>query len=41
MLVLRFAGLNYHHPSAGDAWRRILGFFDVRLRTGATTPAQP
>ncbi len=29
--VLRFIGLNYHHPSAEDAWRRILTFFDQHL----------
>lgn len=31
----RVAGLNYHEPSAEDAWRRILRFFDVHLRQGA------
>ncbi|MGI8506859.1 MAG: dienelactone hydrolase family protein [Solirubrobacteraceae bacterium] len=29
--VLRFIGLHYHHPSAEDAWRRILTFFDQHL----------
>jgi carboxymethylenebutenolidase len=28
----RVAGLGYHHPSAEDAWRRILVFFDHHLR---------
>lgn len=31
--VVRFAtGLGYHHPSAEDAWGRILRFFEVHLR---------
>lgn len=30
--VLRVAGLGYHHPSAEDAWRRVLGFLDAHLR---------
>ncbi|MGO9882291.1 MAG: dienelactone hydrolase family protein [Solirubrobacteraceae bacterium] len=29
--VLKFTGFNYHHPSAEDAWRRILAFFDEHL----------
>ncbi len=29
--VMRVAGLGYHHPSAEDAWRRILGFFATHL----------
>jgi carboxymethylenebutenolidase len=29
--VLRFTGFDYHHPSAEDAWRRILTFFDEHL----------
>jgi carboxymethylenebutenolidase len=29
--VVKFAGFNYHHPSAEDAWRRILTFFDQHL----------
>ncbi len=29
--VLKFTGFNYHHPSAEDAWRRILTFFDEHL----------
>lgn len=29
--VLRVAGLGYHHPSAEDAWTRILRFFDEHL----------
>jgi carboxymethylenebutenolidase len=28
----RVAGLGYHHPSAEDAWARILRFFDRHLR---------
>ena len=28
----RVVGLNYDQPSAEDAWRRILGFFDTHLR---------
>ncbi len=27
-------GFDYHHPSAEDAWRRILTFFDHHLATG-------
>jgi carboxymethylenebutenolidase len=30
--VMKFVGLNYHHPSAEDSWRRILIFFDSHLR---------
>jgi carboxymethylenebutenolidase len=30
-------GAGYHGPSAEDAWRRILAFFDAHLRTGAAT----
>ncbi len=28
----RVAGLSYHHPSAEDAWARILGSLDTHLR---------
>ena len=28
----RVAGFSYHHPSAEDAWARILRFFDTYLR---------
>jgi carboxymethylenebutenolidase len=28
----RIAGFGYHHPSAQDAWARILRFFEVHLR---------
>ena len=28
----RVAGVGYHHPSAEDAWARILRFFDRHLR---------
>jgi carboxymethylenebutenolidase len=31
--LLHVAGLGYHHPSAEDAWRRILRFFADELRT--------
>jgi carboxymethylenebutenolidase len=31
--VVKLAGLNYHHPSAEDAWKRILSFFDEHLRS--------
>jgi carboxymethylenebutenolidase len=33
--VLKFIGMNYDHPSAADSWRRILSFFDARLRDGS------
>lgn len=29
--LLHVAGVGYHHPSAEDAWRRILGFFAEHL----------
>jgi carboxymethylenebutenolidase len=29
--VVQITGFNYHHPSAEDAWRRILTFFDRHL----------
>ena len=29
---VRLGHFNYHHPSAEDAWRRILTFFDQHLR---------
>lgn len=29
----RVTGFSYHQPSAEDAWRRILQFFDTHLRT--------
>ena len=29
----RVGGLSYHHPSAEDAWARILRFLDTHLRT--------
>ena len=31
----KVAGLAYHHPSAEDAWARILTFFDRHLRAPA------
>ena len=31
----RVAGFAYHHPSAEDAWGRILRFFDTHLRGAA------
>ena len=36
--LIRFVGLNYHHPSAEDAWRRILTFFATHLRDAAPAP---
>ena len=30
--LLKVTGMSYHHASAEDAWRRILGFFDTHLR---------
>jgi carboxymethylenebutenolidase len=30
----KVAGLAYHHPSAEDAWARILRFLDTHLRAG-------
>lgn len=30
--IAKVAGVGYHHPSAADAKRRILEFFDVHLR---------
>ncbi len=30
--LLHVSGLGYHHPSAEDAWRRILSFFAEHLR---------
>jgi carboxymethylenebutenolidase len=30
--VLGITHFNYHHPSAEDAWRRILDFFEAHLR---------
>jgi carboxymethylenebutenolidase len=32
--VLAITGFNHHHPSAEDAWRRILTFFDEHLHAG-------
>ena len=29
--MVKFTAFNYHHPSAEDAWRRILVFFDEHL----------
>jgi carboxymethylenebutenolidase len=34
-LLVRFAGAGFHRPSAEDAWRRILRFFDTHLRQEA------
>jgi carboxymethylenebutenolidase len=31
-VLARVAGVGYHHPSAEDAWSRILGFFEAHLR---------
>jgi carboxymethylenebutenolidase len=30
--VVHITGFSYHHPSAEDAWRRILDFFDEHVR---------
>lgn len=30
--LVKFVGLNYVHADADDAWRRILEFFEPRLR---------
>ena len=30
--LVKFVGFNYHHPSAEDAWLRILTFFDEHVR---------
>lgn len=30
--VVKVAGLNYVHPDADDAWRRVLQFFEAHLR---------
>ncbi len=30
--LVRVAGMSYHHPSAEDAWQRILGFFETHLQ---------
>lgn len=37
--VLRVAGMGYHHPSAEDAWRRILAFFGEHLAPPGEAPA--
>ena len=40
--VVRLAAFNYHHPSAEDAWRRILTFFDAHLdRPGPEPQPEP
>ena len=31
--ILHIAAFDHHHPSAEDAWRRILSFFDEHLRS--------
>ncbi len=31
--VTKLVGMHYHHPSAEDAWQRILTFFDTHLST--------
>jgi len=33
--LLKVAGVGYHHPSAEDAWRRILRFFAEHLQAPA------
>jgi carboxymethylenebutenolidase len=35
MVLGRVLGAGYHGPSAEDAWRRIVAFFDRHLRAGA------
>ncbi len=35
--LLRVAGVGYHGPSAEDAWRRILRFFDEQLHPRGAT----
>jgi carboxymethylenebutenolidase len=37
--VVKFVAVNYHHPSAEDAWRRILTFFDAHLKHGTSAQA--
>ncbi len=32
--LVHLVGFDYHHPSAEDAWRRILKFFDEHLASG-------
>ena len=32
-MVMKLGGFGYHHPSAEDAWGRILRFFDTHLRS--------
>jgi carboxymethylenebutenolidase len=32
--LVKLIGFNYHHPSAEDAWRRILSFFGAHLDGG-------
>lgn len=39
-LLARVAGVGYHGPSAEDAWRRILAFFDTHLRAGQKAPTE-
>jgi carboxymethylenebutenolidase len=36
--VVHMAAFDYHHPSAEDAWRRILRFFDAQLRRPPAWP---
>jgi carboxymethylenebutenolidase len=33
--LMRVGGLDYHHPTAEDAWRRIFRFFETHLRPEA------
>ena len=37
--LVKFVGFNYHHPSAEDAWRRILTFFDAAPRRARRRPS--
>jgi carboxymethylenebutenolidase len=38
--LVKLIGFNYHHPSAEDAWRRILSFFGAHL-DGGQPSSQP
>lgn len=40
-LLFWIVGFRYHHPSAEDAWRRILTFFDQHLRGPAPAAEGP
>jgi carboxymethylenebutenolidase len=40
VVLSRVFGVGYHGPSAEDAWRRILAFFDTHLATAPEAVAQ-